>query len=189
MSKIFVFSGSTRKESLNKKLAHVAADLARGEGLEVTWLDLKDYPLPIYNGDDEASRGVPDALKGLREIFTSHSGWIVSNPEYNASFTPLFKNTIDWLSRPFEGDSSLKCFQRKTALLLSASPGAFAGLRAAPQVRALFSQLGTLVAPPTFGLAKAHEAFDADGKLKDPKNLEALKASVATFASLVKKLD
>lgn len=189
MSKIFVFSGSIRQESLNKKLARVAAELARGEGLDVTWLDLKDYPLPLYNGDEEASAGPPQNLKALREIFISHSGWILSSPEYNASFSPLLKNTLDWLSRPFQGDSAPRCFQNKSALLLSASPGAFAGLRAAPQVRALFSQLGTLVAPQNFGLAKAHEAFDSEAKLKDPKTLEALKSAVAAYAALVKKLN
>ncbi len=187
--KVFSFSGSARKDSLNKKLAAEAAKIAEVAGLEITRIGFKDYPLPIFNEDEDAETGLPDNAIKLKEIFKSHAGWILSSPEYNGSFTPLLKNTIDWLSREHKGESGLKCFQNKTVLLLSASPGNLGALRAAGHVRMVLSQLGSLVLPQNFALSKAHEAFDADGKIKDPKTVAALTNSINGFVNLVKKLN
>src|SRR3954447_7404881 len=121
--RILAFAGSLRKDSYNKKLIKIAADAARRAGAEVTLIDLKDYPLPIYDGDLEAASGIPDNGQKLKKLFLDHDGLLLSCPEYNSSITAVLKNTIDWVSRPAPGEASLACFIGKAATLMSASPG------------------------------------------------------------------
>src|SRR3990167_4033042 len=132
---ILVFAGSARRESLNKKLARTAADSARTTGAEVTLLDLRDYPIPLYDGDLEAESGVPENARALRRLMAIHHGLIVVSPEYNGFITPLLKNTLDWISRPDGAEDGLTLYRDKVALVLSASPGALGGLRSLQLIR------------------------------------------------------
>ena len=127
MAKILAFAGSTRKGSFNKKLVHVAAEAVRDAGGQVTEVDLRDYPMPIYDGDLEESDGSPDRATKLYELMKQHDGLLLACPEYNSSITAVLKNTIDWVSRPREGEPPLTAFAGKVAALLSASPGALGG--------------------------------------------------------------
>ena len=97
--KTLVFAGSTRQQSFNRRLAAVAAQAARDLGADVTLLELADFELPLYNGDLEA-QGTPDKVRELKAIVHAHPAWIICSPEYNASYTGLLKNTLDWLSAP-----------------------------------------------------------------------------------------
>ena len=111
--KILVFAGSTRTGSYNARLAALAAKELALTGAEVTHISLEDYPLPIYNGDDEAQSGVPAHARNLKQMMMQHQGVFIGSPEYNASITPLLKNTIDWISRVRErGEPPLAAFQR-----------------------------------------------------------------------------
>jgi chromate reductase len=172
--KILAFAGSTRTSSYNKTLVRFAAEAARGAGAEVTVLDLRDLPMPVYDGDLEAKEGLPENAKKLKTQMLSHAGLLLSCPEYNSSITAVLKNAIDWASRPVPGEAPLACFTGKVAALLAASPGALGGLRGLVTVRSILSNLGVLVLPEQFALVKSHEAFDADGKLKDPKQGEGI---------------
>lgn len=166
--KILSFAGSLRKESFNKKLARLAAAAARTAGAEVTDLDLRDYPLPIFDEDLEKSAGLPVEARRLKELFLAHQGLILACPEYNSSITAVLKNTIDWVSRPVPGEPALAGFLGKVAALYSASPGALGGLRGLVTVRSILSNINVLVLPEQLAINKAHEAFDAEGQLKDP---------------------
>ena len=104
----------------------------------------------------------------------SHQGLLLSCPEYNSGITPLVKNVIDWASRPLPGEPGLACYLGKVAGLISASPGGLGGLRGLVQVRMILGNINVLVIPEQFALAKAHEAFDADGNLKDPAHQTAV---------------
>src|SRR5262245_55454839 len=97
--RILAFAGSLRKDSYNKKLVTIAVDAARRAGAEVTHIDLKDYPLPIYDGDIEAASGIPENGLKLKKLFIEHDAFLWSCPEYNSSITAVLKNTIDWVSR------------------------------------------------------------------------------------------
>lgn len=167
--KILAFAGSTRKDSFNKKLVKIAADGARQAGAEVTFLDLRDFPLPLYDGDLEEENGIPENAVRLKEIMKTHQGLLISAPEYNGSITAVLKNTIDWASRPMEGEKPMEAFAGKTAALMSASPGGFGGLRGLVHVRAILGNLGILVLPDQIAVSRAHEAFAEDGSLKDEK--------------------
>ncbi|MFG0242914.1 MAG: NADPH-dependent FMN reductase [Phycisphaerales bacterium JB054] len=176
--RLIVFAGSTRRESWNRKLAAAAASMARDAGAEVTLLELAEYPMPIMDEDLEAAEGLPANALKLKDLFKAHDGFLVSCPEYNGSITPLLKNTIDWLSRPREGEAKLACFDGKVAGLFGASPGGLGGLRGLVHVRAILGGIGTHVVPAQFALGGAHEAFNPDGSMADPAKAKAVRAVV-----------
>lgn len=182
--KLVAFGGSLRTDSFNKQLARVAADFARAAGAEVTVLDLKEWQLPIYDGDLEAAEGIPAKALELREILKSHDGYIISSPEYNGSISAVLKNTIDWASRPREGEPGLVCFRGKTAALFAASPGALGGLRGLTHVRAILSGIGVYLVPDQFALSKANEAFDEAGGLKDQRQAAAVRGIAESLVRL-----
>lgn len=186
--RVLAFAGSARKDSWNKKLVRTAAEAARQAGCEVTLLDLADFPLPIFDEDLERSSGLPANAVRLKAIFKEHQGLLIASPEYNSSFTALLKNTIDWVSRPVPGEPRMACFVGKTAALLSASPGALGGLRGLVHLRSVLGNIEVIVLPQQFALVKAHEAFDADGRLKDEGQRASVASLAAALASAVKKL-
>jgi NAD(P)H-dependent FMN reductase len=167
--KILAFAGSLRTDSLNKKLIRAASEAAQSAGGEVTLIDLRDYPMPIFDGDDEVAHGLPHNARKLKELFLAHQGLLIASPEYNSSVTAVLKNAIDWVSRPLPGEVYLAPFLDKVAALLSASPGALGGLRGLVHLRAILGNIGVLVLPDQLAIPLAHEAFDANGKLKDAK--------------------
>ena len=97
---ILAFAGSTRTESYNKKLVRLAADAARAAGANVTVIDLRDLPLPLFDEDFETAHGLPENAKKLKSLMKEHDGFLISSPEYNSSITAVLKNAIDWASRP-----------------------------------------------------------------------------------------
>lgn len=193
MARILVFAGSARRDSLNKKLARVAAEAVRGAGGEVTFVDLDDYPMPVYHGDLEAAEGMPGNARKLREIFIAHDALLIASPENNQSMTSLLKNTIDWLSRSI-GDgkganSGLAPFRNKVAGLLAASPGAYGGVRHLPHLRQSLASLGVTVLGAQVALIRADQAFDEAGALRDEhvaKSVQGLARAVVEMAGKLK---
>ncbi len=167
--RILAFAGSLRKGSWNKKLVRAAAEFARKAGADVTILDMKDYPLPIYDGDDEKANGLPENVLKLKAIFKDHDALMISSPEYNSGYPGGLKNLIDWVSRPMEGEKPLAAFKDKPALLFAASPGARGGARMMPMLRETLLNIGVMVLPAWYGLANADQAFDEQGNLIDSK--------------------
>lgn len=175
MPKILAFSGSIRRDSWNRKLIQAAVDATRAAGGDVTLIDLADYPLPIYNGDLEDKEGLPDNALRLKALFKEHDALLISSPEYNSSIPPLLKNTIDWVTREWQGESGLVPYQNKVAAIMSASPGSLGGMRMLPHLRQILNALGVLVLPGQFALTHADTAFDAEnGALQSPERLHAL---------------
>lgn len=175
MPKILAFSGSIRRDSLNRKLIQSAVDATRAAGGEVTLIDLADYPLPIYNGDLEDKEGLPDNALRLKALFKEHDALLISSPEYNSSIPALLKNTIDWVTREWQGESGLVPYQNKVAAIMGASPGSLGGMRMLPHLRQILNALGVLVLPGQFALAHADTAFDPEsGALQSPERLHAL---------------
>jgi chromate reductase, NAD(P)H dehydrogenase (quinone) len=192
MVRILAFAGSARRDSLNKKLARVAADEARAAGAEVTFVDLDDFPIPLYHGDLEAAEGMPAKARELRALFLAHDALLIASPENNKSVSALLKNTIDWLSRDV-GDgageaSGFAPYRGKVAALLAASPGAFGGSQGLPDLRKILSALGVLVIPTQVTLAHAHKAFDAAGALTEPRALASVRAVAAELVQTAGKL-
>ena len=113
--RILAFASSTRRESFNKKLVAIAAQGARQAGAEVTLIDLKDFPLPLFDQDLEAEQGMPENGKKLKKLFIDHYGLLIASPEYNSSFPAVLKNAINWVSRPARGEPSLVAYRGKVA--------------------------------------------------------------------------
>ena len=188
LAKILAFAGSSRIDSFNKKAVALAAAGAREDGAEVTLLDLRDYRLPLFDQDEEGADGLPANALELKTIFGMHNGLIIASPEYNSSVTPLLKNTIDWISRPAPGEPSLAAFRGKVASLVSASPGALGGLRGLVHLRAILGNIGVIVLPDQLAIAKAHEAFDDKGELKDPRQQTSIRQIGRQLAETLDKL-
>lgn len=170
-ARILAFSGSARRESLNTKLLAAAAEAVRAAGGEVTVLDLNDYVLPLYHGDLEDERGMPENATKLVELILQHGGLLIASPEYNSQMTPLLKNTIDWCTRADESP-----FPGKVAAVISASPGNFGAIRSMTLARQLLTHLGCHVIPAQCVVPTADKAFDAAGKLTDVRAQKAVGA-------------
>jgi len=187
--KILAFAGSTRTDSYNKKLIKIASTGATEIGADVTVIDLRDFPMPIYDGDLEQKDGLPSNARKLKDIMLAHQGFLISSPEYNSSISAVFKNTIDWASRQSEGEIPLACFKNKIAGIMSASPGVLGGLRGLVHVRSILGNIGVIVLPDQIAIAKAHEAFNEDGTLKDKKQEDQVKKIGASVAKILLKLN
>jgi chromate reductase, NAD(P)H dehydrogenase (quinone) len=186
VTKILVFSGSTRSGSFNASLAAAAAaELARLD-VEVSLISLADYPMPLYDGDLEAAEGQPENALKLKRQFCAHQGILIASPEYNAGVTPLLKNTIDWVSRVREqGEPPLAAYRDRVFAVCSASPGGFGGIRSQIAVRQSLSLgCGALVIPETCTVSAAHQAFDESGSLRDERTRNTL---IACCKSLIDK--
>ena len=166
--KILAFAGSTRSGSYNKQLVRAAAESGRTAGAEVTLIDLRDFPLPLFDEDLEKESGLPEEARKLKALFRDHDGLLIASPEYNSSITGVLKNALDWISRTESDDEpSLAAVVGKTAALMSASPGGLGGIRGLVHLRSILGNIGVIVLPDQVTISAAYEAFDEDGGLKD----------------------
>jgi NAD(P)H-dependent FMN reductase len=187
--KILAFAGSTRTDSYNKKLVKIAAEGAKAAGAEVTYIDLRDLPLPLFDEDLEAQEGTPANATTFKDLLISHQGLLIASPEYNSSLTAVLKNAIDWASRPSPGEPPLAAFAGKVAAIMSASPGGLGGLRGLVHLRAILGNIKVLVLPDQVALPQAYQAFNNDGTLKDPKQQESIEKLGESVASILLKLN
>ena len=185
VARLLAFAGSARRESWNRKLLAHAVQGARHAGAEVTWIELRDFELPLYDGDLEAGNFPAGAVK-LRELLVAHQGLLLACPEYNGGIAPLLKNSIDWMTRGPGARADPSLFPGKLAALCSASVGPLGGMRGLRWVRELLNNLGVTVLATQFTLGSAHKAFDASGALVDggqARNIAALGADLAAFVA------
>ncbi len=186
--KLLAFAGSLREASYNRKIVAVAAVGARAAGAEVTVIDFRDLPMPIYDADLEARHGLPEAAKKFKHLLIEHHGVLVATPEYNSQYPALLKNAIDWATRREGDEKPMLAFSGKIAAVMSASPGALAGLRGQSLLRAQLAYLGMVVVPDRVGIGRAREAFDEQGVLKDPEQTRSLEELGAKTVRFVQRL-
>lgn len=188
MVKIIAFSGSSRSGSYNQTLVTAVAKNINSSA-EIKVINLKDYSMPLYSQDAEEHERFGKAALELKALFAESDGFMIASPEYNSSFTPLLKNMIDWVSRPLdENDAACSAFRDKTALLLSASPGALGGMRSLISLRMLLENIGVMVLPSQNALPGAHKAFDESGDFKDAKTAESFTTLGLAFVQFTEKL-
>ena len=182
--RLLAFAGSLREGSYNRRLIPVLAEGARAAGAQVTLIELRDYPLPVYDGDIEAA-GMPAQARQLQQLMREHDGLLISTPEYNGSMPALVKNILDWISRPMEdGRMGTALFQDKVAGIVSASPGALGGLRSLLGLRDALAKLGLVVVPQQVAVGQVADKLVATGQLKDDKQRAAVHAVGAAVARL-----
>lgn len=187
--KLLALAGSTRTGAFNQALLDIAVAEARARGAEVTAIRLKDFDLPIYDGDIEA-RAFPQAARDLKTLFRAHHGFLISTPEHNGSLGAVLKNAIDWASRPTDGETmvTLSAFRGKVAGLMSASISPFGGLRGITHLRQILGTIQVVVATEQVLLPAAHTGFDDSGALKDALPAQLMGGMVARVIELAEKL-
>lgn len=172
--KVLVCGASLREDSLNRKLAALAARIVEQAGATVDLASMHDFDVPSYDGDAEKAQRIPKGADELRRRLIDSDAFIISSPEYNASMPGMLKNLIDWTSRfrpqPFDG---------KHGLLLSASPSLAGGNRGLWALRIPLEHLGARIYPDMFSLAQAHnqlvegDIINAALRARFEKNLQA----------------
>jgi chromate reductase, NAD(P)H dehydrogenase (quinone) len=186
--KILAFAGALRKDSFNKKAVKIAVKGAEKAGADVTYIDLKDFPVPVYDGDIEAESGLPENALKLQQLMIEHDGFLIASPEYNSGISGAFKNYIDWTSRPHGELKAGAAYGGKFASIMSASPGGLGGIRALPNVRTILGSMGVHVLPEDFALGKAYEAFNEDGTAKAEFVQNALEKLGKNLAEILMKV-
>jgi NAD(P)H-dependent FMN reductase len=179
MTKIVGISGSLRKGSLNSALLRAAAQaMPDGATLELGTI----RGIPLYDGDVEAEHGIPDAVVRLKEQIVVADGLLLVTPEYNNSVPGVLKNAIDWLSRP-PADIA-RVFGGRPVAVMGASPSGFGTVLSQS---AWLPVLKTLGAATWSGgkmlVARAGDAFDANGNLVDERAREQLRKFLAGFTA------
>lgn len=180
--RIVGLSGSLRRGSFNTALLRTAAGLMPAASeLAVNTL----HGIPLYDYDVEAAQGIPPPVAALKDAIAAADGLLLVTPEYNHSIPGVFKNGIDWLSRPPE--DSDRVFARKPVAVIGASPGGFGTLNSQ---NAWLPVLRTLGTRPWWDdellVTRAAKAFDASGVLTDPAVQEHLRKFLAGFVEFVR---
>ena len=188
--KILVIPGSLRAKSYNVRLAALATKELMLADADATRISLLDYPLPIYDADTAETAGPPPNAVKLKQLMSVHQGVFIASPEYNASITPLIKNTIDWVSAVRErGEAPLAAYQNRVFALGGASPGrsgATHSLLALRQVLAVGCR--ALVIAEQVTVPNAEQAFDEMDELKDARAAGQLKLVIRKLVDTAKLL-
>ena len=187
--RLVAFSGSLRSDSFTRRLARRAAQGARDVGADVEELDLLEFPMPLFNEDDESATGIPAPALAFRQKLIEADGMLVASPEYNGSYSGALKNAIDWASRPRDGEPVLACFKGKVAAVMSGSPGGLGGIRMLPHLRALLCGIGVEVISKQLAVGNLDQKLAADGSLNDAtldEQVRGLGKEVAEFARALK---
>ncbi|EAR14837.1 NADPH-dependent FMN reductase [Robiginitalea biformata] len=158
MKKIITIAGSNSQNSINNMLIDYTCKLL--DDVEVIPIDLNDYVLPIFGVDYEAENGIPPSVKRLNEVFDRADGFILSLAEHNGSYSAVFKNTIDWLSR-----INTKIWREKPMLLMATSPGGRGGATVLQAASTYFPYMGASITD-TFSLPSFYDQFK-DGEINN----------------------
>ena len=183
--KILVIPGSLRSASYNIRLAAVATKELTIAEADVTRISLADYPLPVYDADLVAKEGPPANAVKLKQLVAAHRGIFIASPEYNASVTPLVKNTIDWISVVRDpGEVQLAVFQNRAFAIGGASPGRSGALNSLLTLRQVLS-IGcrAFVVPEQVAIPNAEQAFNDRDELIDARAAGQLKTVLNKLVS------
>lgn len=190
LPKVLVFAGSIRTGSHNARLAALATKELALAGADVTRISLADYPMPIYDGDQENTGGPPPNATKLKQLMAAHQGVFIASPEYNASITPLLKNAIDWVSRVRErGEAPLAVFKSRVFAIGGASDGAYGAMRSLMALRQVLELgCGALVIPDQIAVMRASEAFDEMDNLKEERAAALLKRIAQRLTDMAREI-
>jgi chromate reductase len=188
--KILVIAGSLRARSYNARLAALATKELTLADADVTRISLQDYPLPIYDADLAEKSGPPQHAVELKQLMAAQQGVLIASPEYNASITPLIKNTIDWISAVRErGEPALAAFQNRVFAIVGASPGRSGAMQSLLALRQVLAVgCGALVLAEQLSVPNAEHAFDDMDELKDARASAQLKIVVRKLVDTARLL-
>jgi NAD(P)H-dependent FMN reductase len=189
MVKILAIAGSLREHSYNKRVLAIAAEGARNAGAEVTPLDLRDYPMPVYNNDEQLTSGFDANALRFQQILSEHHGLLIATPEYNGSIPGGLKNAIDWASRKSERFGMNEVFRGKVGAMITASPGSFGGIRCLAHLRGVLSIMGVNVLPSEIAVSFVGQKFEGDGSdMTDAKMKTLLEELGAALVDMTQRI-
>jgi len=169
-----------RRESLNHRLATLAARVIEAQGAQVEHAMFSEFDCPSYDRDDEIEKGVAPGALRFSERLRASDAFLIASPEFNASMPGALKNVIDWASRirpqPFNG---------RQGILMSASPSMSGGNRGLWALRVPLEHLGARVYPDMFSLAQAHQAFNEEGRIANTELMSRFETTIECFLDLV----
>jgi len=177
--RLLVFSASRRSESLNTRLAKLAATAISDHGGTVDLATMAEFDCPSYDQDAQGNE-FPAGASELHRRLMASDAFVIASPEYNASMPGLLKNVVDWVSR-----YRPQPFHERHGMLVSASPSMVGGNRGLWALRVPLEHLGARVYPDMFSLAQAHQAFDAEGRIASPQLRERFVQTIVAFLDLV----
>ena len=190
MANLLFFAGSAREHSFSKQLAKTAHKMVQDKGVNATFIDLRDYPMPLYDGDLEDAEGMPENARVLKKMFAESDGFFIATPEYNSGYPALLKNTIDLISRPGPDDADIADpYKGKTAAIAAASPGGLGGMRVLVPLRMLLGNIGIHVVPNQVSVNFASKAFNDDGSLANQNQLDLMNGALDQLISTTDALN
>ncbi len=184
--KVLALAGSLREHSYSKRVIKTAVKGAEDAGADVTYIDLRDFPMPIYNEDDDKQKGFDENALKLQRILSENHGLIICSPEYNGSLSGALKNAIDWTSRPNDEFKMGEVFAGKIGAIITESPGGFGGIRCLGHLRSILSILGVNVLSSEIAVGKVHELFAGNEQMMTDEKMKNLLENLG--ASLVDTL-
>ncbi|MHB1206070.1 MAG: NADPH-dependent FMN reductase [Rhodospirillaceae bacterium] len=179
MVKLVGLSGSLRKASLNTALLRAAVGLAP-DGVTLAAHSIRG--IPLYDGDEEAANGIPESVQALKNAIAEADGLLMVTPEYNNAMPGVFKNAVDWLSRP--ASDITRVFGNKPVAVIGASPGGFGTILSQNAWLPVLRTLGMILwTDGRLMVSRATAVFDAAGNLTDEKVREQLRSFITGFAA------
>jgi NAD(P)H-dependent FMN reductase len=186
--KILAFAGSLREKAYTKRIVKVAAAGARAAGADVTYIDLKDYPLPVYDTDLHDAQGFPPIADALQKLLLEHDGLLIASPEYNGSLPAGLKNVIDWTSRANGDLKTADCYKGKFAAIMTASPGSFGGIRCLKHLRDVLTILFVNTLPTEIAVSFVAGKFEGEGdEMTDDRMKSILQDLGASLTEMLRK--
>jgi NAD(P)H-dependent FMN reductase len=186
--KILAFAGSLREHSYSRRVLKTAIKGAEKAGAEITFVDLRDYPMPLYNPDDHDQNGFDENALKFQGLLTEHDGFLIASPEYNGSLPAVLKNAIDWASRQSDQYERSKVFAGKFAAMMSASEGSLGGVRSLAHLRGVLTSVSVNVLPREVAVTFADERFvGASEQMTDEKMKQTLENLGAALAEILKR--
>src|SRR5437764_2642445 len=181
--KILAFAGSLREHALSKSVLKIAIKGDEKAGAEVTYVELRDYPMPIYNLDEHEKTGFDEKALAFQGLLVQHDGFLIASPEYNGSLPAALKNAIDWVSRPSGVYPRSAVFAGKFAAMMSSSPGSLGGIRSLGHLRGVLTSVSVNVLPQEIAVSFAEEKFVGDDEEMIDKAMKARLEETRRFAS------
>ncbi|MET0752324.1 MAG: NAD(P)H-dependent oxidoreductase [Pyrinomonadaceae bacterium] len=186
--KILALAGSLREHSFTRRVLRTAIKGAESAGAEVTFIDLRDFPMPIYNADEHEQNGFDENALKFQQILSEHDGLLICSPEYNGSIPGGLKNAIDWASRKSDKFGLVEVFRGKWAAIMTASPGSFGGIRCLAHLRGVLSIMFVNVLPVEIAVTFVAGKFEGDDvEMTDEKTKKILEDLGAQLAGMLKK--
>jgi chromate reductase len=186
--KILAFAGSLREKAFTRRIVKVAVEGARKAGAEVNYIDLKDYPMPLYSADLQDAEGFPPSAAAFQKLLLEYDGLLIASPEYNASLPGGLKNVIDWTSRANGDLKTADCYKGKFAAIMTASPGSFGGIRCLKHLRDVLTILSVNTLPTEIAVSFVAGKFDGDSDtMTDDRTKSMLEDLGASLADMLRK--